>query len=80
MKISPTSVNLVVLCVTFLATEAAVGGVILHLKGFAGGSGLTFLSLNTAISGLIGFVGGRASSRPAVELPAMPDPYRKGED
>lgn len=68
---SASQVSLVVLCVTVLATEAAVGGVLLHLNGFAQGAGLTFLSLNTAISGLIGFLGGRITTPPQI-IPEIP--------
>ena len=68
-----SNTRLVVLCVTVLASEAAIGGVFLHLKGFSGGAGLTFLSLNTAISGLIGFIGGRVSVPPVLpEIPKLP--------
>ncbi len=68
---SPSQVSLVVLCVTLLATEAAVGGIFLHIKGFPQGAGLTFLSLNTAISGLIGFLGGRVTATPQI-IPEIP--------
>jgi hypothetical protein len=51
--------RLVICCVTFLATQATVAGVWLHAHGFPGGAGLTLIILNTAISGLIGFLGGR---------------------
>ena len=72
LRRSPEQVSLVVICVTLLASEAAIGGVFLHMKGFAGGAGLTFLSLNTAISGLIGFLGGRISAPPQISIPEIP--------
>ncbi len=66
-------VTLVVLCVTLLGTEAAVGGIVLHMKGYQGGAGLTLITLNTAISGLIGFLGGRGSApQPITTLPELP--------
>lgn len=61
IKPSPSHITLVVVCVTIMATEAAIGGIVLHIKGYQTGAGLTFLTLNTAISGLIGFLGGRAT-------------------
>lgn len=60
--------RLVVLAVTFLASQAAIMGGFLLWKGFAGGGELV-VTLNTAISGLIGFLGGRAAAAP----PAVPD-------
>lgn len=57
---------LVVICVTFLATIASTTGAFLLWKGFAGGGELV-VTLNTAISGLIGFLGGRAASPTAAQ-------------
>lgn len=51
-------------CVTVLASLAALEGGWLLWKGFAGGGELV-ITLNTAISGLVGFLGGRRSSTPA---------------
>ncbi len=68
-RVTSSHVTLVVLCVTILATEAACGGTILHLYGYQSGAGLVFLTLNTAISGLIGFLGGRGSMQ--MEIPTM---------
>ncbi len=45
-------------CVTLLGMSAAAGGCWLLWKGFAGGGELV-ITLNTAISGLVGFLGGR---------------------
>ncbi len=64
IKIQPSHVTLVVICVTLLATEAAAGGLWLSSQGFQGGAGLTLIILNTAISGLIGFLGGRGTVPP----------------
>jgi len=52
---------LVVVCVTLLGTQAAIMGGFLLWKGFTGGSELV-LALNSAITGLIGFLGGRATA------------------
>ncbi len=52
---------MVVICVTILASQAALTGAFLLWKGFAGGGELV-VTLNTAISGLIGFLGGRATA------------------
>ena len=60
----PSHTKIVVLCVTFLASLAAVTGAFLLWKGFAGGGELV-ITLNTAISGLIGFLGGRAMPPPS---------------
>lgn len=59
---------LVVICVTFLATIASTTGAFLLWKGFAGGGELV-VTLNTAISGLIGFLGGRATASPPLTPP-----------
>lgn len=59
---------LVVVCVTLLGTQAAIMGGFLLWKGFTGGSELV-LALNSAITGLIGFLGGRAT---AGGTPAIP--------
>ena len=71
-KIPDSQVRLVVGCVTFLASEAAVAGVWLHMKGFAGGAGLTLIILSNTISGLIGFLGGRGSV-PHYDSPTLPE-------
>lgn len=72
-KIQPSHVTLTVICVTILATEAAVGGLWLHSHGYPGGAGLTLIILNTAISGLIGFLGGRGSAQTMLpEVPKLP--------
>ncbi len=52
---------MVVICVTILASQAAITGAFLLWKGYAGGGELV-VTLNTAISGLIGFLGGRATT------------------
>ncbi len=63
---NPTT--LVVVCVTMLGTEAAIMGGFLLWKGFTGGSELV-LALNSAISGLIGFLGGRAVASTQQQTP-----------
>lgn len=50
-------------CITMLAASAAFGGMWLLWKGFAGGGELV-VTLNTAISGLVGFLGGRGTRPP----------------
>jgi hypothetical protein len=73
---TPTPKNyapLIIICVTFLATEAAFIGGWLLWKGFAGG-GEMIITLNTAIAGLLGFLGGRSSAHafPKVSIDATP--------
>ena len=58
---------LIVICVTFLASEAALIGGWLLWRGFAGG-GEMIITLNTAIAGLLGYLGGRISA----SLPPKP--------
>jgi hypothetical protein len=60
-------IPLVVVCVTCLASLSAIIGGWLLWKGFAGG-GEMIITLNTAISGLIGFLGGRSSTSGAPKL------------
>lgn len=62
-KTQRSHTRLVVCCITFLAFTATVTGSYLLWKGFAGGGELV-MTLNTAISGLIGFLGGRVSNPP----------------
>ncbi len=72
-----THTALVVICITFLAFTATVEGSYLLWKGFAGGGELV-MTLNTAISGLIGFLGGRISNS-AQQPAALPDMTISGE-
>ncbi len=60
---TPSHTRMVVICVTILASQAALTGAFLLWKGYQGGGELV-VTLNTAISGLIGFLGGRATVPP----------------
>lgn len=51
-------------CITALGALAAITGAWLLWKGFAGGGELV-VTLNSAISGLVGFLGGRQMNAPA---------------
>ena len=68
-----THTALVVVCVTILATIASVIGGWLLWKGFSGG-GEMIITLNTAISGLIGFLGGRVTNTPSTPSSEQPQP------
>lgn len=67
-------IALVVICITILASMSAAGGMWLTWKGFQGGTEL-IVTLNTGISGLIGFLGGRGSSgiQDKVKISNSPD-------
>lgn len=65
--------GLIVICVTWLGSLAALGGAWLLWKGFTGGSELV-LALNSAISGLIGFLGGRAMTTPTPDISVTSTP------
>lgn len=64
----PSHTKFVVVCVTVLASQAALTGAFLLWKGFAGGGELV-ITLNTAISGLIGFLGGKGTTQPPTTPP-----------
>lgn len=72
---SKSHTAMIVLCVTWLGSLAALGGAWLLWKGFTGGSELV-LALNSAISGLIGFLGGRAmtsnATQPDITISSQP--------
>ncbi len=63
MNQPPNHTPLIVVCVTVMGMTAALAGSWLLWKGFAGGGELV-VTLNSAISGLVGFLGGRAMNNP----------------
>lgn len=67
--------SLIVICVTWLGSLAGIGGAWLLWKGFTGGSELV-LAMSSAISGLIGFLGGRAMVPPAPDITLTAQPLK----
>lgn len=66
----------VVVCITLLGMSSAVGGMWLLWKGFTGGGELV-VTLNTAIAGLVGFLGRSNRAAPADQISTEPQPEKK---
>jgi hypothetical protein len=66
-------ITLIVICVTLLASEAAAGGIYLSMRGLPGGPGLVLIVLNSAITGLLGVMAGRASVTPQPPMSSLPE-------